>query len=60
MLDKFYKLRNVKTNQTMFSDGLTDYHLMRGWRVEREAKISEVDYLEFLAAQHDYMEANFE
>lgn len=60
MLDKFYKLRNVKTNQTMFYDELTDYHLMQGWRIEREAKISEVDYLEFLAAQHDYMQANFE
>ena len=60
MLDKFYKLRNVKTNQTMFYDELTDYHLMKGWRIEREAKISEVDYLEFLAAQHDYMQANFE
>ena len=60
MLDKFYKLRNVKTNKTMFYDELTDYHLMQGWRVEREAKTSEVDYLEFLAAQHDYMEANFE
>jgi len=60
MLDKFYKLRNIKTNKTMFYDELTDYHLMHGWRVEREAKTSEVDYLEFLAAQHDYMEANFE
>ena len=60
MLDKFYKLHNVKTGATMFYDELTDYHLNKGWRIEREAKISEVDYLEFLAQEHDYMEANFE
>ena len=60
MLDKFYKLRNKHTNATIFYTELSDYLFWKGWRIEREAKISEVDYLEFLATQHDYMEANFE
>jgi hypothetical protein len=53
MLDKFYKLRNTKTNATMFYDELSDYLFYKGWRIEREAKISEVNYLTFCAVEHE-------
>jgi hypothetical protein len=49
----FYKLRNVNSNATMFYDELTDWLFFKGWRIEREAKISEVDYLEYCAVEQD-------
>lgn len=60
MLDKFYKLRNTNTNATMFYDELSDFLFYKGWRIEREAKISEVDYIEYLAVEHDLMEEIYE
>ena len=60
MLDKFYKLKNKHTNATIFYTELTDYLFWKGWRIEREAKISEVDYLEFCAIEHDIQQEIYE
>jgi hypothetical protein len=52
----FYKLVNPSTKATMFYDELTDWLFYKGWRIEREAKASEINYLEYLAVEHDLME----
>lgn len=56
----YYKLYNPQTNATMFYDELTDWLFYKGWRIEREAKASEVDYLELLAVEHELMEEMFD
>lgn len=56
----FYKLRNIKTNATMFYDELSDWLFFKGWRIEREAKISEVDYLEFCAVEQTMMDEMYD
>jgi hypothetical protein len=44
----------------MFYDELSDFLFYKGWRIEREAKISEVNYIEYLAVEHDLMEEIYE
>lgn len=56
----FYKLHNPITNQSMFYDELSDWLFAKGWRIEREAKASEVDPFEIQAIEHDMMEELFE
>jgi hypothetical protein len=52
----YYKLVNPSTKATMFYDELSDWLLAKGWRIEREAKASEVDPFEMQAVEHDIME----
>jgi hypothetical protein len=56
----YYKLHNVSTNQTIFYDELSDWLFTKGFRIEREAKASEVDPFEMQAIEHDMMEELFE
>lgn len=56
----YYKLYNPKTNATMFYDELSDYLFFKGWRIEREAKASEIDPFTMQAIEHDLMEELFE
>jgi hypothetical protein len=56
----FYKLVNPSTKETMFYDELSDWLFTKGWRIEREAKASEVDPFEMQAVEHDMMEELFE
>jgi hypothetical protein len=52
----YYKLYNPKTNATMFYDELTDWLFYKGWRIEREAKASEIDPFEIQAVENDMIE----
>ena len=56
----FYKLVNPSTKETMFYDELSGWLFTKGWRIEREAKASEVDPFEMQAVEHDMMEELFE
>jgi hypothetical protein len=56
----FYKLVKPSTKETMFYDELSDWLFTKGWRIEREAKASEVDPFEMQAIEHDMMEELFE
>lgn len=56
----FYKLRNIKTNATMFYPELSDYLFYKDWRIEREASASEVDPFEIDAIEYDMMQELFE
>lgn len=56
----YYKLHNVSTNQTIFYDELSDWLFAKGFRIEREAKASEVCPFEMQAIEHDMMEELFE
>jgi hypothetical protein len=51
----YYKLINPSTNATMFYDELSDWLFAKGWRIDREAKASEVDPFEMQAIEHDMM-----
>jgi hypothetical protein len=56
----FYKLVNPITKQSLFYDELSDWLFAKGFRIEREAKASEVDPFEMQAIEHDMMEELFE
>lgn len=56
----YYKLYNPSTNATMFYPELSDWLFYKGWRIEREAKASEVDPFTMQAIEHDLMEELFE
>jgi hypothetical protein len=56
----FYKLVNPTTKQTLFYDELSDWLFAKGFRIEREARASEVDPFEMQAIEHDMMEELFE
>lgn len=56
----FYKLTNPITNQSIFYDELSDWLFAKGFRIEREAKASEVCPFEMQALEHDMMEELFE
>jgi hypothetical protein len=56
----WYKLRNKDTNSTMFYDELSDYLFWTGWRIEREAKASEVDVFDVMAVEHDLIDRVYE
>jgi len=56
----WYKLRNKDTNSTMFYDELSDYLFWTGWRIEREAKASEVDVFDVMAVEHDLIDRIYE
>ena len=49
----YYKLVNPSTKATMFYDELSDWLFAKGWRIEREAKASEVDPFEMQAVEND-------
>lgn len=56
----YYKLVNPTTKQTLFYDELSDWLFAKGFRIEREARASEVDPFEMQAIEHDMMEELFE
>lgn len=56
----YYKLYNPSTNATMFYPELSDWLFYKGWRIEREAKASEVDPFEIDAIEYDMMQELFE
>ena len=56
----FYKLTNPITKQSIFYDELSDWLFAKGFRIEREAKASEVDPFEMQAIENDMMEELFE
>ena len=56
----FYKLTNPITKQSLFYDELSDWLFAKGFRIEREAKASEVCPFEMQAIEHDMMEELFE
>lgn len=56
----YYKLINPSTNQSIIYDELSDWLFAKGFRIEREAKASEVDPFEMQAIEHDMMEELFE
>jgi hypothetical protein len=56
----YYKLYNPSTNATMFYPELSDWLFYKSWRIEREAKASEVDPFEIDAIEYDMMQELFE
>ena len=56
----FYKLTNPITKESIFYDELSNWLFAKGFRIEREAKASEVDPFELQAIEHDMMEELFE